>query len=113
VEAHHAGDVGAASEVGIWLAWFRPVASLQFNDFVCGAGTRQSEGEGVMSHATASGTIVNGVDVDVLEGTAEAVKQNSDLARCKFRLRNRWIRGGHGRSTLGSRRANLCWSRWC
>jgi len=38
----------------------------------------------------------------VLESTAEAIKENGDLAQCKFRLRNTWIQGGHNRSTVGS-----------
>jgi uncharacterized OsmC-like protein len=54
-----------------------------------------------MSQTTAGGAIVNGVDVDVLGGTVEAIKENSDLAQSKFRLRNTWIRGGHNRSTVG------------
>jgi uncharacterized OsmC-like protein len=54
-----------------------------------------------MSQTTASGSVVNGVDVNVLGGTVEAVKENSDLAKCKFRLRNTWVQGGHNRSTVG------------
>jgi uncharacterized OsmC-like protein len=55
-----------------------------------------------MSHTTAGGAVVNGVDVEMLGRTVEAIKENSDLAKCKFRLRNTWIQGGHNRSTVGS-----------
>jgi uncharacterized OsmC-like protein len=54
-----------------------------------------------MSQTTADGAVVNGVDIDVLGGTVEAIKENSDLAKCKFRLRNTWVQGGHNRSTVG------------
>jgi uncharacterized OsmC-like protein len=54
-----------------------------------------------MSQTNVGGTVVNGVDVDVLGGTVEAIKQNGDLAQCKFRLRNTWIQAGHNRSTVG------------
>jgi uncharacterized OsmC-like protein len=46
------------------------------------------------------GAVVNGVNIDVLGGTVEAIKENSDLAKCKFRLRNTWVQGGHNRSTV-------------
>jgi uncharacterized OsmC-like protein len=54
-----------------------------------------------MSQANIGKAIVNGVDVDVLGGTVEAIKENSELAKCKFRLRNTWLQGGHNRSTVG------------
>jgi uncharacterized OsmC-like protein len=43
---------------------------------------------------------VNGVNVDQLVGTIEAVKQNPDLARCNFRAETNWINGGHTRTTI-------------
>ena len=49
----------------------------------------------------AGGAVVNGIDVNVLGGTVEAIRENSDLAKCKFRLRNTWMQGGHNRSTVG------------
>ena len=54
-----------------------------------------------MSETTGSGDIVNGIDVDVLRGMVDAIKENSDLAKCKFRLRNVWVQGGNNRSTVG------------
>jgi uncharacterized OsmC-like protein len=55
----------------------------------------------IMSQTAIGESLVNGVDVEVLESTVNAIKQNSDLAQCKFRLRNTWIRGGHNQSTVG------------
>jgi len=47
-------------------------------------------------------TIVNGVDVDQLVGTIEAIKGQPDLARFKFRAENEWVDGGHSRTTIQS-----------
>jgi len=44
--------------------------------------------------------IVNGVDVDRLSGTIDAVTATPALARFQFRARNRWIDGGHNRTTI-------------
>ena len=45
-------------------------------------------------------TKMNGVDVDRLFETIEAIKQTPRLADFKFRLHNRWINGGLNRSTI-------------
>src|SRR5574338_1269087 len=45
-------------------------------------------------------TKLNGVDVDRLFETINAIKQIPRLADFKFRLRNRWINGGLNRSTI-------------
>jgi hypothetical protein len=42
--------------------------------------------------------IVNGVNVNQLVGTIEAVKANPALARCKFRAETEWVSGGHSRT---------------
>lgn len=54
-----------------------------------------------MSQATLSG-VVNGVDVERMGATVQAVQQNSSLASYQFRTANRWIDGGHNRSTIQS-----------
>lgn len=54
-----------------------------------------------MSQATMSG-VINGVDVDRLGTTIQAVQQNTSLATFRFRAKNRWIDGGHNRSTIQS-----------
>jgi uncharacterized OsmC-like protein len=43
---------------------------------------------------------MNGVNVDQLVGTIEAIKDNPDLARFKFRATNQWIGGGHSRTAI-------------
>ena len=45
-------------------------------------------------------SIVNGVDLDRLSGTIEHVSADPTLARFQFRARNRWIDGGHNRTTI-------------
>ena len=45
--------------------------------------------------------ILNGVNVTTLENVANDIKENPELAKCKFRLKNKWINGGHNHSTVG------------
>lgn len=54
-----------------------------------------------MSHTTMSG-VINGVDVERLGQTVQAVQQNPSLGASQFRAVNRWINGGHNRSTIKS-----------
>jgi uncharacterized OsmC-like protein len=43
---------------------------------------------------------VNGVDLQRLTETIEAVQGKPDLAKFKFRATNEWVDGGHNRSTI-------------
>ena len=45
-------------------------------------------------------TVVNGVNVDELFGTIDAVKKAPVIAKFKFRAENQWVDGGHNRTTL-------------
>jgi uncharacterized OsmC-like protein len=45
-------------------------------------------------------TRINGVDVDQLMSTVEAIEENPELARFQFRAHNEWIDGGHSRTTI-------------
>lgn len=45
-------------------------------------------------------TNTNGVNVEQLVDTVNAIQQNSDLARFQFRAHNEWIGGGHSRTTI-------------
>jgi uncharacterized OsmC-like protein len=45
-------------------------------------------------------SIVNGVNVERLSGTIEAVSADPALARFQFRARNEWIDGGYSRTTI-------------
>ncbi len=43
---------------------------------------------------------LNGVNVDQLVGTVNAIKANPGLARFKFRATSDWIEGGHSKTTI-------------
>jgi uncharacterized OsmC-like protein len=45
---------------------------------------------------------VNGIDVDVLQTTVNNIKQDPDLAKCRFHIRNKWLEGNHNRTTITS-----------
>ena len=45
-------------------------------------------------------TIVNGVNVDNLFTTIEAIKASPAIAKFKFRIQNRWEGGAHNRSAV-------------
>lgn len=53
-----------------------------------------------MVQQTAS--MINGVNVDQLVGTVNAIKGSPDLAKFKFRSQTEWISGGHSRTTIQS-----------
>jgi uncharacterized OsmC-like protein len=44
--------------------------------------------------------IVNGIDLDTLTGTVEAINQEPELGACKFRARNTWLGGNHNCTTV-------------
>jgi uncharacterized OsmC-like protein len=50
--------------------------------------------------ATEKPKIVNGVKVDELFGTIENIKKAPVIAKFKFRANNKWIEGGHNRTTI-------------
>jgi uncharacterized OsmC-like protein len=43
---------------------------------------------------------VNGINLDVLLGTVNAVKNDPELGRCKFRASNKWIGATHNCTTV-------------
>ena len=45
---------------------------------------------------------VNGIDVEVLQGTVRAIREEPELGKCKFRVSNKWIDGNHNCSTITS-----------
>ena len=45
-------------------------------------------------------TKVNGVDVGQLETTIDAIQQTPEIAKFNFRATNKWVSGGHNRSTV-------------
>jgi uncharacterized OsmC-like protein len=44
--------------------------------------------------------ILNGVDVERLTDTIDAIRSKPDLANFQFRARNEWAEGGHSRTTV-------------
>jgi uncharacterized OsmC-like protein len=46
------------------------------------------------------GTTLHGVNVDQLVGTVNAIKENPDLARFRFRAVTEWVDGGHSRTKI-------------
>jgi len=81
-----------------WGSFCRNADRLLFRQLVTSQQTHQ-QGGCIMSQATMSG-IINGVDVDRLGQTVQAIQQNPGLATSQFRAVNRWISGGHNRSTI-------------
>jgi uncharacterized OsmC-like protein len=57
-----------------------------------------------------SDRIVNGVNVETIENTVNAVTEEPELAKFKFRLNNKWIEGGLNQSRIhqfyGARQIN-------
>jgi uncharacterized OsmC-like protein len=48
----------------------------------------------------AMGRVVNGVDLDTLMGTVNAIQAEPALGACHFRATNAWLGGAHNRSTV-------------
>ena len=53
-----------------------------------------------MTQAAQEPRIRNGINVDQLFGTLDAVKGQPALAKFQFRARNQWLGGAHNRSTI-------------
>lgn len=43
---------------------------------------------------------VNGIEMDVLQGTVNAIEKDPELGKCKFRATNKWLGANHNRSTI-------------
>jgi uncharacterized OsmC-like protein len=50
--------------------------------------------------AVAEQQIINGVNVDELNATVDAIKVDAEIAKFKFRASNKWVSGGHNRTTV-------------
>lgn len=48
----------------------------------------------------APGTIINGVKLETVSDTIHAIETEPELAKCNFRIKNRWISGGHNQVTV-------------
>jgi uncharacterized OsmC-like protein len=49
--------------------------------------------------STGSGSI-NGIHMETLQGTVNAIEQDPELGQCRFRARNRWLGGNHNCTTV-------------
>jgi len=49
---------------------------------------------------TTVATSINGVDIETLMGTVDAIKKDPGLGACRFRANNTWLGGNHNRSTV-------------
>lgn len=43
---------------------------------------------------------VNGIDLNVLKATINAIQEDPELGKCKFRARNKWIDANHNSTTI-------------
>jgi uncharacterized OsmC-like protein len=55
-----------------------------------------------MAAETVVPKLINGVNVEQLVGTVNAIKANPNLARFTFRARTEWVGGGHSRTRIQS-----------
>jgi uncharacterized OsmC-like protein len=62
---------------------------------------REGKETSAMTTATVAKT-VNGVNVEALFKTVDAVRATPGIAKFKFRLGNAWLGGGHNRSTINT-----------
>jgi len=53
-----------------------------------------------MNEQTTVATSINGVDIETLMGTVDAIKNDPGLGACRFRANNTWLGGNHNRSTV-------------
>jgi len=53
-----------------------------------------------MKTQTTVATSINGVDIETLMGTVDAIKNDPGLGACRFRANNTWLGGNHNRSTV-------------
>lgn len=51
-------------------------------------------------HKSITGNLVNGVDLDILQGTVQAVEDDPELGKCRFRATNTWHGGTDNRTTV-------------
>jgi len=43
---------------------------------------------------------INGIHIERLQGTVNAIEQEPDLGQCKFRARNKWLGGNHNSTII-------------
>ena len=53
-----------------------------------------------ISNIHAGDGTVNGIHMETLQGTVNAIEQEPELGQCKFRARNKWLGGNHNCTTI-------------
>jgi uncharacterized OsmC-like protein len=82
-----------------WESFCRNADRLLFQQLANAQHTQQ--GGLIMSQATIT-AVINGVNVDRMGGMIQTIQQNPKLGTFQFRAKNRWMTGGHNRSTIQS-----------
>jgi uncharacterized OsmC-like protein len=75
---------------------FKP-HSLRRNDTIDG-GTIMDKA--MNTDQIANSNQINGIEIDTLVGTVNAIKEDPQLGACHFRASNTWLSGNHNRSTV-------------
>ncbi|MEN8129075.1 MAG: OsmC family protein [Pseudomonadota bacterium] len=44
--------------------------------------------------------MVNGINMEILQGTVQAIDEEPELGKCRFRASNRWMGGNHNCTTI-------------
>ncbi|HSJ68937.1 MAG TPA: OsmC family protein [Anditalea sp.] len=70
---------------------YNPFASVKVVDHL--AETYYDISENVSSR-------INGFSLDEIGGTVKAITENPEIAKFEFRVKNKWIKGGHNRSRI-------------
>ncbi|MGD2136972.1 MAG: OsmC family protein [Gammaproteobacteria bacterium] len=52
------------------------------------------------TQSATSEDLVNGIHMETLRGTVQAIEQDPGLGRCRFRARNAWLGGNHNCTTI-------------
>ena len=46
--------------------------------------------------------LVNGIDIDVLQNTVNAIQEEPELGKCRFHVTNKWLGANHNCTTVSS-----------
>lgn len=56
--------------------------------------------KGKRTQASTNDGTVNGIHLETLQGTVQAIEKEPDLGQCRFRARNTWMGGNQNRTTI-------------
>ena len=52
------------------------------------------------AHTSSNDGTINGIHMETLQGTVDAIDKEPDLGQCKFRAHNKWLGGNHNCTTI-------------